>query len=38
MTPEEIAEVLLQVAAYAGVPSANTALRIAKDTLKEMQA
>ncbi|TDH58837.1 alpha/beta fold hydrolase [Dankookia rubra] len=38
VTPEEIAEVLLQVAAYAGVPSANTALRIAKETLKEMQA
>ena len=38
VTPEEIAEVLLQVAAYGGVPSANTALRIAKDTLKEMQA
>jgi len=36
VTPEEIAEVLLQVAAYGGVPSANTALRIAKDTLKEM--
>jgi 3-oxoadipate enol-lactonase/4-carboxymuconolactone decarboxylase len=37
VTPEEIAEVLLQVAAYAGVPSANTALRIAKETLKEME-
>jgi len=36
VTPEEIAEVLLQVAAYGGVPSANTALKIAKDTLKEM--
>jgi len=29
--------VLLQVAAYGGVPAANTALRIAKDTLKEME-
>ncbi|MDI3309333.1 MAG: 3-oxoadipate enol-lactonase [Acetobacteraceae bacterium] len=37
VTPEEIAEVLLQVAAYGGVPAANTALRIAKDTLKEME-
>ena len=36
VTPEELGEVLLQVAAYAGVPSANTALRIAKDTLKDM--
>lgn len=36
VTPEEIAEVLLQVAAYGGVPAANTALRIAKETLKEM--
>jgi 3-oxoadipate enol-lactonase / 4-carboxymuconolactone decarboxylase len=38
VTPEEIAEVLLQVAAYGGVPTANTALRIAKETLKEMEA
>lgn len=37
VTPEEIAEVLLQVGAYGGVPTANTALRIAKETLKEMQ-
>jgi 3-oxoadipate enol-lactonase/4-carboxymuconolactone decarboxylase len=37
VTPDEIAEVLLQVAAYGGVPTANTALRIAKETLKEMQ-
>jgi 3-oxoadipate enol-lactonase / 4-carboxymuconolactone decarboxylase len=29
--------VLLQVAAYAGVPVANTALRLAKDILKEME-
>lgn len=36
VTPDEIAEVLLQVAAYAGVPAANTALRIAKETLREM--
>ncbi|TCZ58532.1 bifunctional 3-oxoadipate enol-lactonase/4-carboxymuconolactone decarboxylase PcaDC [Roseicella aquatilis] len=37
VTPEELGEVLLQVAAYGGVPTANTALRIAKDTLKEME-
>ncbi|MDN3566336.1 alpha/beta fold hydrolase [Paeniroseomonas aquatica] len=37
VTPEEIAEVLLQVAAYGGVPTANTALRIAKETLREME-
>jgi 3-oxoadipate enol-lactonase/4-carboxymuconolactone decarboxylase len=37
VTPEEIGEVLLQVAAYAGVPTANTALKLAKDTLKEME-
>lgn len=36
VTPDEIAEVLLQVAAYAGVPAGNTALRIAKETLREM--
>ena len=38
VTPEEIAEVLLQVAAYGGVPSANTALKIAKETLQDMAA
>ena len=37
VTPEEIAEVLLQVAAYGGVPAANSALRVAKETLKEME-
>jgi 3-oxoadipate enol-lactonase / 4-carboxymuconolactone decarboxylase len=37
VTPEEIGEVLLQVAAYGGVPTANTALRVAKETLKEME-
>ena len=37
VTLEEIGEVLLQVAAYAGVPAANSALRIAKDTLKELE-
>lgn len=37
VTPEEIAEVLLQVGAYAGVPAANHALKIAKDILAEME-
>ena len=36
VTPEEIAEVLLQVGAYAGVPVANHALKIAKGILAEM--
>jgi 3-oxoadipate enol-lactonase/4-carboxymuconolactone decarboxylase len=35
VTPEEIAEVLLQVGAYAGVPAANAALKIAKRILAE---
>jgi 3-oxoadipate enol-lactonase/4-carboxymuconolactone decarboxylase len=35
VTPEELAEVLLQVGAYAGVPAANSALKIAKQVLKE---
>ena len=37
VSPEEIAEVLLQVGAYAGVPAANHALKIAKDILAEME-
>lgn len=37
VTAEEIAEVLLQVGAYAGVPAANHALKLAKQTLKEME-
>ena len=37
VTEEEIAEVLLQVAAYAGVPAANSALRAAKEVLSEMR-
>lgn len=36
VTPEELAEVLLQVGAYAGVPAANSALKIAKATLTRM--
>jgi 3-oxoadipate enol-lactonase/4-carboxymuconolactone decarboxylase len=37
VTPEQIAEVLLQVGAYAGVPAANHALKLAKQTLKDME-
>ena len=37
VTEEEIAEVLLQVAAYAGVPAANSALQAAKEVLAEMK-
>ena len=35
-TPDEVKEVLLQVAVYAGVPAANSAFRIAKSTFDEM--
>ncbi len=37
-TPQDIAEVLIQVAAYAGIPAGNSAVRIAKEVLKEMEA
>lgn len=36
--PAEIAETLLQVAVYAGVPAANTALAIAKRELEPIDA
>jgi 4-carboxymuconolactone decarboxylase len=35
-TPEEVKEVLLQVAVYAGVSAANSAFRIAKTAFEEM--
>jgi 3-oxoadipate enol-lactonase/4-carboxymuconolactone decarboxylase len=35
VTPAELSEILLQVAAYAGVPAANSALRIARRILAE---
>ena len=35
LTPEEIKEVLLQVAIYAGVPAANSAFAVAQRTLSE---
>ena len=36
-TPEEIREAMLHVAVYAGVPAANHALKIIKQTLREME-
>lgn len=36
VTPDEVKEVLLQVAIYAGVPAANTAMAIAKRIYKEL--
>lgn len=35
-TPDEVKEVLMQVAVYAGVPAANTAIRLAKEAYAEM--
>jgi len=35
-TPADITEMLIQVAAYAGIPAANSAVRIAKETFREM--
>jgi len=35
LTPDEIKEVLLQVAIYAGVPAANTAFAVAQRVLRE---
>ena len=37
-TPEDVLEALLHVAIYAGVPRANHAIRIAKETFAEMEA
>ena len=37
-TEADIAELLIQVAAYAGIPAANSAVRIAKETLAQMAA
>ena len=36
VTPEEVKEVLLQVAIYAGIPAANTAMTIAKQVYAEL--
>ena len=38
LTPEQIGEVLLQVAVYAGVPAANSAFAIAQQVLAELGA
>jgi 4-carboxymuconolactone decarboxylase len=38
LTPEQIGEVLLQVAVYAGVPAANRAFAIAQQALREVGA
>jgi 3-oxoadipate enol-lactonase/4-carboxymuconolactone decarboxylase len=37
-SPADIAEALMQVAVYAGVPAGNSAIRIAKETFKEMDS
>ena len=36
-TPEDIKEVLLHVAVYAGVPAANAGFRIAKQELAKLE-
>ena len=36
VTEEEVKEVLLQVAVYAGVPAANSAFRVAKSAFEEL--
>jgi 4-carboxymuconolactone decarboxylase len=38
LTPDEIKEILLQMAIYAGVPAANSAFAIAQRVLAEAQA
>jgi alkylhydroperoxidase/carboxymuconolactone decarboxylase family protein YurZ len=38
LTPDQIAEVLLQVGVYAGVPAANRAFAIAQNALNEVAA
>jgi 4-carboxymuconolactone decarboxylase len=38
VTKDEVKEVLLQVAVYAGAPAANSAFAVAKRTYKEMEA
>jgi 4-carboxymuconolactone decarboxylase len=38
LSPDEIAEVLLHTAVYAGVPAANSAFAIAQETLGSMPA
>src|SRR5947209_5594446 len=38
LTPEEVGEILLHTAVYAGVPAANAAFAIARETLREAGA
>ncbi|SCE98667.1 4-carboxymuconolactone decarboxylase [Micromonospora haikouensis] len=35
LSPQEVAEVLLQVGVYAGVPAANQAFRVAREALRQ---
>ncbi|MEU4552078.1 4-carboxymuconolactone decarboxylase [Micromonospora violae] len=35
LSPQEVAEVLLQVGVYAGVPAANRAFKVARETLQQ---
>ncbi len=37
-TPEDLAEAMMHVAVYAGVPAANHAFKVIRQTLAEMQA
>ena len=37
-SPQDVIEALLHVAIYAGVPRANHAIKIAKDTFAQMEA
>jgi 4-carboxymuconolactone decarboxylase len=36
LTPDEISEVLIHTAVYAGVPAANSAVALAQKTLEEL--
>jgi 4-carboxymuconolactone decarboxylase len=36
VSPQDLAEAMLHVAVYAGVPRANHALKVIKETLAEM--
>ena len=37
VTPDEVKEILLQAAIYAGVPAANTAFNLARDVYDQME-
>jgi 3-oxoadipate enol-lactonase/4-carboxymuconolactone decarboxylase len=36
VTTADLAELMIQIAAYAGIPAANSAVNIAKEALKEI--